>query len=96
LDHTLRRRLIEALKLRSWTALDAERAVAGVAGLYEDGEGEWMVWLSQAAHDPDYCRVARRENEISVYDSLREVRARDVAGALNEIEGHDSDATGTH
>jgi len=95
-DHTLRRRLIEALKARSWTYLDTERAAEGIAGLYEDGEGEWRVRLSKVTDELDLYLVARNENEVSVFDSPLEGRARDVASALNELEGHDSDATGTH
>ncbi len=45
---------------------------------------------------PDLYRVARRVNPVCVYDSPEEARARDVAGALNELEQHNSDATGMH
>jgi hypothetical protein len=95
-DHTLRRSLIEALKSRSWTHLDAERAAEGIAGLYEAREGEWQVRLSKIAGEPDLYLVSRNVNEVSVFDSPLEGRARDVASALNEFEGHDSDATGIH
>jgi len=95
-DQILRRSLIEALKSRGWTHLDAERAADGVATFYEDGEGEWKVRLSKVAGDPELYRVSRREEEVSVYDSPLEGRARDVASALNELERHNSDATGTH
>lgn len=95
MDHTLRRGLIEALQSRGWTHLDAERAAAGVAGLSESGTGEWKSWLSKVAGETDLYRVARNANDISVFDSPLEGRALDVAGALNELEGHDADATGT-
>jgi hypothetical protein len=95
-DHVLRRSLIEALKSRRWTPLDAERAAAGVAGVYLVGEGEWKVWPSGNADKPDAYRVSCREKETSVYDSPQEKRARDVASALNELEQQNSDATGTH
>lgn len=96
MDHNLRRSLIEALKNRRWTHLDAERAADSLAAFYQPTGGAWQVWHSQAADDPDYYRVALRENDVSVYKSLFEGRVRDVANALNEIEAHDSDATGTH
>ena len=95
-DHTLRRRLIEALKARSWTSLDAERAAVGITGFYEGGTGEWKVRLSKIVGEPDFYQVGRKVNEIPVFDSPLEGRARDVAGALNELEGDESDATGTH
>jgi len=95
-DPDLRRNLVEALKSRRWTHLDAERAAESIAVVYQAGEGEWKVWPSGNAMEPDRYRVARREPLVSVYDSPLEGRARDVAGALNELEGHDSDATGTH
>jgi len=94
-DHTLRRNLIEALKSRGWTHVDAERAAAGVTVWPEGGTGEWKVWFSTVAGEPDLYRVARHMSDISAFDSPLEGRARDVAGALNDLEGHDSDATGT-
>lgn len=92
-DQILRSRLIEALTSRRWTPVDAERAAEFVAGLYHAGEGEWKVWPSEKA---DHYRVARRVDALSVYDSPQQGRTRDVAHALNEVEGNDSDATGTH
>jgi hypothetical protein len=38
--------------------------------------------------------VARRVNGPSVFDSPLQSLARDVAGALNELEGHAPKATG--
>ena len=96
MDPVLRRMLIEGLRTRGWTHLDGERAAESVAGLYQDGAAEWGVWLSKVAGEPDVYRVARGGNVISFYDSPLEGRARDVAGALNEVEWKDSDATGTH
>jgi hypothetical protein len=93
-DDILRRKLINALKNRRWTLLDAERAAAFVAGLDQAGEGEWKVWPSETKGLSHY-RVARRASALSVYDSPQEGRARDVSNALNEIERDDSDATGT-
>ena len=96
MDHVLRRSLIEALKNRDWTHLDAERAAAFTAGLYQSGGGECKVWPTGNPTGPDHYRVARREsNAISVYDAPQEGRARDVANALNELERHGPDATGT-
>lgn len=91
-EDDLRRRLIQALKNQQWTSLEAERAAASVARFYEARDGRWQVWLSQVVGDADSYRVARRENEVSVYDSLIEGWARDVAGALNELEAHVSNA----
>jgi hypothetical protein len=94
-DHELRSRLVDALGKRRWTHLDAERAAAFVAGLYQAGEGEWQVWPSEKTTGSDHYRVARRADALSVYDSPQEGRVRDVAHALNEVERSDSDATGT-
>jgi hypothetical protein len=93
-DHDRRLRVIEALKSRRWTQLDAERAAEYAGEFYERAGGPWEVWCGQDADDPDYYRVARHGGDASVYKSLLEVRARDVASALNELEEHDSDATG--
>lgn len=95
MDDDLRLNLIEALKNRRWTPLDAERTAAFVAGLYKEGEGEWKVWPSGRAAG-DHYGVARSEAVASAYDSPFKERARDVANALNEIERRQSDATGTH
>jgi hypothetical protein len=94
-DDILRGNLIKALKNRRWTALDAERAAATAAGLYQDGDMEWKVWRTQVANDPSFFRVARQESAVSVFDSLVQGRSRDVANALNELERHSPDATGT-
>jgi len=93
-DDIFRRRLIHALKNRRWESLDAERAAAGAAGLYRDGDMDWRVWPGQAAGDPSYFRVARQESAVPVFGSLVEGRARDVANALNELERHGPDAPG--
>jgi len=93
-DDIFRRRLIHALTNRRWASLDAERAAAGAAGVYQDGDWDWRVWRSQAAGDPSFFRVKREESAVSVFDSLVEGRARDVANALNEVERHGPDATG--
>jgi hypothetical protein len=95
-DDDLRLNLIEALKNRRWTNLDAESAAADAAAVYPDGEGPWQVWHSQLADDPDCYWVARLEHGFSAYKSLLEGRARDVADVLNELEGRGSDATGAH
>src|SRR5712692_1336829 len=94
-DHVLRRSLIDALKDRGWTHLEAERASEYAGEFYQRAGGTWEVWCGQAADDPDYYRVARHGSDASVYKAMLEGRARDVARALNELEGHDSDATGT-
>ena len=94
MDDILRRNFLKALKNRRWTSLDAERAATFVAGLYQAEAGEWTVWPSETKGLTHY-RVARHAGALSVYDSPQEGRAWDVANALNELEGHDSDATGT-
>lgn len=96
MDQDFRRSLIEALKSRSWTHLDAERTADGIAVLYQTGAEPWRVRLATNADEPDRHLVARNASEASVFDSALGGRARDVAAALNELEGHDSDATGTH
>ena len=95
MDHVLRRSLIAALKARGWSYHAAERAAEFAAGLPREGDGEWKVWPSGNVMGSDQFRVARRDNVVSVYDSPVEARAREVTSALNELEGHDSDATGT-
>ena len=95
MDDDLRLRLIEALKNRRWSNLDAERIAAFVAGLHKNGEGEWQVWRSGSAARADHYRVARSEAAVPVYDSPVMGRTLDVANALNEIERHGADATGT-
>ncbi len=95
MDDILRRRLMHALKDRRWTELDSQRAAEGIASIYLAEESEWRVWPTGNAARPDLFYVARRLNDVSVYDSLLEGRARDVANALNEVERPDADATGT-
>jgi hypothetical protein len=94
-NHDLRRRLIGALENRHWTHLDAERAASGIASFYQAAEGEWKVWPTGNLVRPDLYRVARRADEASVYDSPQAGRAGDVANAMNELERHGPDATGT-
>lgn len=87
MDHALRRRLIEALTSRSWESSDAERVATRVEAFYEPEPEEWKVLLWQiAGGEGNVFLVARRVNGPSVFDSPLEVRARDVASALNEIE----------
>lgn len=91
----LRRALIEAFENRGWKHPDANLAAESIASFYEVGDGEWIVRLSEAPDDPPFYQVARREDEVFVYVTLLEGRARDVANALNEIERSGPDATGT-
>ncbi len=87
MDHGLRRRLIEALESRSWEPLDAERAATRIEALYELEAEVWKVLLWEVAGgEGSVFLVARRVNGPSVFDSPQELRARDVASALNEIE----------
>ena len=90
MDHDLRRRIIEALTSRSWEAGDAERAATRIEALYEreaPKAEEWKVLLWEVAGgEGSVFLVARRVNGRSVFDSPLEMRARDVASALNEIE----------
>lgn len=96
MDQDIRGKLIESLKSRSWTPLDAERVAIRIEALYGLEAGEWKVVLWEiAGGEQNLYLVARKVNGPSVFDSPLEVRARDVASALNELEGHDSDATGT-
>jgi hypothetical protein len=89
-SRSLRRRLVEALTSRSWEALDAERAATRIEAVYEREAPEaeqWKVLLWEVAGgEGSVFLVARRVNGTAVYDSPLEVRARDVASALNEIE----------
>jgi hypothetical protein len=88
--------LTESLTARSWTPLDAEQVAKRIEALYELDAGEWKVVLWEVAGgEQSVYLVARRVNGPSVFDSPIEARARDVAGALNELEGHSADATGT-
>ena len=87
MDHGLRRRLIEALESRSWESLDAERAATRIEALYQLESEEWKVLLWEVAGgEGSVFLVARRVNGPAVFDSPQEIRARDVASALNEIE----------
>lgn len=87
MDNPLGRRLIEALTARGWETADAERAATRIEALYEREAEEWKVLLWQiAGGEGTLFLVARRVNGPSVFDSPLEVRARDVASALNEIE----------
>lgn len=95
MDHALRRRLVAALESRSWESSDAERTATRIEALYERETGEWKVVLWQVAGgEGSVFLVARRVNGPSVFDSPLEVRARDVASALNEIEADRSEPTG--
>jgi hypothetical protein len=86
-DHALRRRLIERLTSRRWEPQEAERAALHIEALYTLETGEWKVLLWEVAGgEGSLFLVARRTNGPAVFDSPQEVRARDVAGALNEIE----------
>ena len=93
MDYDLRRRIIEALTSRSWEAGDAERAATRIEALYEreapkaPKAEEWKVLLWEVAGgEGSVFLVARRVNGPAVFDSPQEIRARDVASALNEIE----------
>ena len=87
MDHGFRRRLIAALESRSWEPQDAERAAIRIEAFYALEAEEWKVLLWEVAGgEGSLFLVARRVNGPSVFDSPLEVRARDVANALNEIE----------
>ena len=94
MDDTLRRKVIDALQLRRWTQLDAERAADSVVGIYQAGPGEWRVWRSGKMVGQDIYRVARPGDPVSVYNSPLEERAREVADVLNELQGHTRAAPG--
>lgn len=94
MDHDVRRKLIELLKSRSWTPLDAEQVALRVEALYELEAGEWKVVLWEiAGGEQSLYLVARKVNGLTVFDSPLEGRARDVASALNEIETGNSAPT---
>ncbi len=58
-----------------------------IDALYAPEAGEWKVVLWEVAGgEQNVYLVARQVNGPSVFDSPVEVRARDVASALNEIE----------
>jgi hypothetical protein len=93
-DHDVRRRLIESLKSRSWTQLDAERVATRIDAVYELEAGEWKVVLWEiAGGEQNLYLVARKVNGPSVFDSPLEGWARDVASGLNEIETDHSEPT---
>lgn len=91
---TLGERLTAQLERRHWTPLDAGRAAEAVARHYQVAAGKWQVWHRRLDGRIDVYRVSRRESEVSVYDSSQEGRARDVASALNDVQGQ-SEAVGT-
>jgi hypothetical protein len=95
-DHDVRRKLIELLKSRSWTPLDAEQVAIRIEALYELEAGEWKVVLWEiAGGEQNLYLVARKVNGPSVFDSPLEGRARDVASALNQIEADHSEPPDT-
>ena len=96
MDHALRRRLVEALKSRSWDSQDAERAATRIEALYQPEAEPWKVVLWEVAGgEGSLFLVARRVNGPSVFDSPLEIRARDVASALNELEADSPEPTDT-
>lgn len=96
MDHDVRRELIELLKSRSWTPLDAEQVAIRIEALYELEAGEWKVVLWEiAGGEQNLYLVARKVNGPSVFDSPLEGRARDVASALNQIEADHSELPDT-
>lgn len=86
-DQDVRNKLIESLKSRGWTPLDAEQVVTRVEALYQRESGEWKVLLWEVAGgEQNVYLVAREVKGQSVFDSPLQSRARDVASALNEAE----------
>ena len=90
MDSEVRRKLIASLTSRDWTPPDAERAATRIDAFYELEAGEWKVVLWEVAGgEQNLYLVTRQVNGRSVFDSPLDIRARDVARALNEIEaGH--------
>ena len=87
MDDAARHRLIDALKSRNWTDVDAERAATRIAAMYEREAGEWKVVLWEiAGGEQSVFLVARKVDGTSVFDSSLQGLSRDVASALNEIE----------
>ena len=94
MDPEVRRQLIASLTSRNWTPLDAERSAIRIESLYEREAGECKVVLWEiAGGEQNLYLVTRTVNGRSVFDSPLEVRARDVASALNEIEADHSEPT---
>jgi hypothetical protein len=91
-DPDVRRNLIESLKSRSWSDHDAERVATRIEALYKLEPGEWQVVLWEVAGgEQSVYLVARKVDGPSVFDSPLEMRARDVANALNEVEDRGSE-----
>lgn len=90
MKHSLQTRLIEVLRSQGWAHFDAEKAAEAVVRSYEEAEGHWKVWIRSVADAPDYYGVSRREDDVSVFDSLLETPAQEVAAVLNEFERRDS------
>ncbi len=86
-------RWVEAFESRGWKQLDANLAAESIASFYEAGAGDWTVRQNEVSGDPPFYHVARRGDEVHIYVTLLEGRARDVANALNEIERRGPDAT---
>ncbi len=86
-DQDVRHKLIESLKSRGWTPLDAEQVATRVEALYQREAGEWKVLLWEiAGGEQNVYLVAREVKGQSVFDSPLQSRARDVASVLNELE----------
>jgi hypothetical protein len=75
--------LIGQLVERGWSRLDAEAAAESVANLYQPNGGVREPWTVEFAED--HYRVARDEDEVSVYDHQSKPRAQDVRDVLNEL-----------
>ena len=91
MDPDVRRKLIDSLKSRSWTDLDAEQVAGRIEALYEREAGEWKVVLWEiAGGEQNVYIVSRKVDGPSVFDSPQQSRARDVASALNELEADSS------
>jgi hypothetical protein len=81
-------------------AYDIRSIAAQIFDRYESGGPAGATWRSQRAADLESSQVGydlcRGEWSGGIYSSTDEAMVQSLAGALNELEGRDSDATGTH
>ena len=75
--------MIAALRRRGWSRLEAEDAAERVVGFWQAGTAPWAV---RHTREPAMYEVARKENEVAVYESATAPRSEAVRDALNDIE----------
>lgn len=81
-------------------AYEIRSIAAEIYNRYDAGGQAGAPWRAQRATDLESSQVAydlyRGEWFGGVYSSTTEAWVQALADALNELERHDSDATGTH